>query len=185
MALTDETLLNNQHEQPIKTLNGNSMVSIKAYFDGSIKRESVDLNVLVHKAMDQMSHLDQYDNICFDINIPKNFSIFSNAFLMDVILGNLIQNAVKNNSAHNAIIKINAFKIRKMVVVQIIDNGHGIKNEDQNKVFDLNYGKNKMEAESGKGLYITKTAVERLGGEISLTSYENKFTKFEIKIPIV
>ena len=37
----------------------------------------------------------------------------------------------------------------------------------------------------GLGLYIVKTIVKSHGGTISVSSVENEFTEFEVKLPLI
>ena len=63
------------------------------------------------------------------------------------------------------------------------DNGIGIKEEVQSKVFDMFYRGTDASVGSGLGLYIVKEALDKLNASIKLTSVVGKGTKFAIHLP--
>ncbi|NRB60469.1 MAG: PAS domain-containing sensor histidine kinase [Winogradskyella sp.] len=173
--------------------NGKSMLdnlnSVRTILKGDLEREVVDLKNLVTQIIYDLSYMDNYEEVNFEVDIPTNFKLFGNSFLLKSVFLNLIQNSIKYNipktDGKSPNVKITAFKVGNTAVAHVIDNGLGIKPDEQDKVFDLYYRSNYRKEGCGLGLYITKNAVERLGGQIDLTSFQNQFTKFEIKIPLV
>jgi signal transduction histidine kinase len=69
------------------------------------------------------------------------------------------------------------------LMIQIKDNGTGIKRENLDKVFNMFYKASDMSRGNGLGLYIVKNALLLLDGEIHLSSVENEYTSVEIHIP--
>ena len=63
------------------------------------------------------------------------------------------------------------------------DNGIGIYDELQSKVFDMFFRASEISKGSGIGLYIVKNAIEKLGGKIRLESTVGVGTTFYIEIP--
>ena len=68
--------------------------------------------------------------------------------------------------------------------IQIIDNGIGIAKSALPNIFDMFYRASDISDGSGLGLYIVKEMVEKLGGEISVTSQINQGSSFIIKLPV-
>ncbi len=68
-------------------------------------------------------------------------------------------------------------------LLTIKDNGKGIPEDIQNKIFIPNFST--KEKGSGIGLAIAKRAVEHAGGEIWFETEENKGTTFFIEIPLI
>ncbi|HLZ16844.1 MAG TPA: HAMP domain-containing sensor histidine kinase, partial [Cyclobacteriaceae bacterium] len=66
----------------------------------------------------------------------------------------------------------------------VTDNGQGIDEEHQAKIFDMFYRASERTKGSGLGLYILKRAVERLNGTIELTSKLNEGSTFVVKLPV-
>ncbi len=153
----------------------------------SISKQEINLKSLVNKTIKNLSHIDGFSSIGFNINIAEDFKINSNLQMLSSIFQNIIQNAIKYkrpiNNKHTPFIIINAFKSSTGVEILIKDNGLGIYPKDLDKVFDLYYRSNNVIQGTGLGLYITKTIVQKLNGTISVKSILNEMTEFEIKLP--
>ena len=102
------------------------------------------------------------------------------------IMTNLIENAAKY-SDENTFIKIKTSPCGDNVSIKVIDNGIGIDPENYEKIFTkfsrIDNPLTRKVQGSGLGLYITKNLVEKMGGQISVSSDDN-FTIFEILMPI-
>lgn len=72
-------------------------------------------------------------------------------------------------------------------VVTISDSGMGIPKEEQTKIFGRFFRASNIKTVdpygTGLGLYLTKTLVEKLGGQIWFTSEEGKGTAFSVALP--
>jgi len=67
--------------------------------------------------------------------------------------------------------------------IYVIDNGKGIENQHQDKIFDMFYRiENKIEG-SGLGLYIMRETLYMLHGQVELTSEIGEGTTFKVTIP--
>ena len=64
------------------------------------------------------------------------------------------------------------------------DKGIGIDESFFNRIFEMYFRGTELSHGNGLGLYVVKSAVEKLDGRIQLQSEKNNFTRFEIKIPI-
>lgn len=65
----------------------------------------------------------------------------------------------------------------------IEDNGIGIEDHHQDKIFEMFYRATDKSPGTGIGLYIVKDALDKVKGNISLSSEFGKRTKFLISIP--
>ena len=103
------------------------------------------------------------------------------------VMTNLIDNASKY-SPEGSKVTIKTEGLGDEVYIQIKDEGVGIKEEDFDKLFKKfsrleNHLTSKTQG-NGLGLYITKQIVEKMNGEIGLSSKENEGTTFWIKFPV-
>ncbi|MBI3626936.1 ATP-binding protein, partial [Candidatus Uhrbacteria bacterium] len=66
--------------------------------------------------------------------------------------------------------------------------GLGIPKEQQSKIFTKLFRADNVRASTiegtGLGLYIVKTILDKVGGQISFTSQENKGTSFSVLLPV-
>ncbi|MDG1844417.1 MAG: PAS domain S-box protein [Nitrospinaceae bacterium] len=103
------------------------------------------------------------------------------------IMVNLISNAIKY-TPENGIIEITLTKNKKHTKIIVSDNGIGISKKDQDIIFNEFAQANRVRDEAlggtGIGLALSRRLVELHGGEIGVTSEENKGSKFWFTIPI-
>ena len=119
-----------------------------------------------------------------DANIPP-FPIDAEA--IKLILNNLIQNAIKYSLTEKHL-KIEVFRDNDQAVIQVIDQGIGIRERDQEQVFKKFF---RVEDErikamegSGLGLYLVQHAVQAHHGQIQLLSSEGMGSTFIISLPM-
>ena len=100
---------------------------------------------------------------------------------------NLLTNADKY-SPPDQMVTINVRNAKKNVVIEVIDQGEGIEQEDQKKIFQKFYRplRNSVsEVEgSGLGLALVKFTTEAHGGKVSVVSAPGMGSKFTITLPI-
>jgi len=106
---------------------------------------------------------------------------------MKVAIKNIIDNAVRYTLS-GGMIEIFLEKNEKEIKVQISDNGLGIPQDEQKKVFTRFFrGSNITQIDTegtGLGLYIAKNIIEAHGGRIWFESEEGKGSTFYFTIPI-
>ncbi len=105
--------------------------------------------------------------------------------LLRHILGNLISNAAKYSSL-NSNIYLNLSYENDSVVFQIQDQGIGIPEEDQQRLFDSFYRATNVGTipGTGLGLAIVKKCVDAHYGQIAVTSQLNVGTTFTVTLPL-
>lgn len=117
------------------------------------------------------------NNIELEVEI-KDEKILTDGKWMEFILNQIINNSIKYRQS-NPIIKIKY----ENNLLEIYDNGIGIKESDKKRVFDKMFtGENGKEniKSTGMGLYIAKEMCSKLGHEIMIESEENKYTCVKI-----
>ena len=109
-----------------------------------------------------------------------------------MVLENLIDNAVKySKPAGQIVVTINDDKVnsaRNIVEVVVTDQGIGIPEAEQGKIFQRFYrAVNALRASPngiGLGLFAAKDIITRHSGEIWFISQENKGTEFHFTLPL-
>jgi signal transduction histidine kinase len=106
--------------------------------------------------------------------------------LTEQALLNLIENAIKY-SPHDSRVILQATERPDFVKIDVIDNGYGIKENDQRRIFDKFYRANAELPEdvkgSGLGLAFVKEAVEAQGGQVAVKSTFGKGSTFSLIFP--
>jgi len=117
----------------------------------------------------------------------ENMEIQTDPGLISRIFDNLMSNAIKFSQKDTSIY-IEFRKENEMVVFKITDEGPGISEEDQKKMFKpftrLSAQPTDGEPSNGLGLSIIKSLCQQLGGEIKVESVLGQGTSFIITIPM-
>ena len=105
---------------------------------------------------------------------------------LEHIFGNLLDNAVKYRSRSRALrIEVRGDRIPgDRVAIEVADNGRGIAEQDQARVFEL-FRRAGTQNETGEGIGLAhvRAVVRNLGGEITLRSVLDAGTTFRIILP--
>lgn len=145
-------------------------------------QSSIDFKKLITELIDLYTYTDKTTN--FIVNIDQNEEFIGDAFRVEVILGNLISNAIKyqNVNEENKRVRIDISITNYVAEISINDNGVGILNEHLEKIF-TQFFKGKNQHGSGLGLFIVKEALTKINGKIYVTSNVIDGTTFKITIP--
>ena len=158
-----------------------------------IAPKPTDLAELIKSVLSEYLPVAKANNCKFKFKTPRvGFTkINIDPILIKQVLINLISNAVKysfNNDRSGNIITINLNKKRKDVVVTVKDNGIGIPEKFQSRIFQKFFradNVHKLDTEgTGFGLYIAKLIIESSGGKIWFQSTERAGTTFYLTLPI-
>ena len=104
--------------------------------------------------------------------------------MVKIIIENLLENAIHFRSMEAPYISLNAYAHDEHVVIEIEDNGQGIRDEYKGRIFDMYFRANDRSKGNGLGLYIVKKAVQKLNGTIQLRTHFGKGSRFVIALPM-
>ena len=110
---------------------------------------------------------------------PVPSIIYLRSFL-ESILQNLISNAIKYRSDKRHLqVKLETEPMNQFICLKVSDNGSGIDlNKHREKLFGLYKRFHDQKAGKGLGLYLVKSQVESLGGQVSIESEVDQGTTF-------
>lgn len=113
----------------------------------------------------------------------ESTEIFYDKTQITRVFTNLIKNAIEAASQQKeAHIVIRLQKINQEIIVSIADNGEGISEEMQQKIFTPNF--TTKTSGTGLGLAICKNIIEKAGGSIWFTTQPNKGSVFYVALPV-
>jgi signal transduction histidine kinase len=127
-------------------------------------------------------------NIDSDLKIVTNLEASgkwnSDRVLFNLFIENMLRNAFLYRDGGESIIKIKSEYQGDNMHITIEDNGFGIQQGDEEKVFNIFFKGSPRPGGTGLEVYTSKIAVEKLGGSISLVR-PMKNTIFKIILPII
>lgn len=153
-----------------------------------VGRELIDFNAIIEDVLllERKKGLPPRLEIRKDID--QNIHLMSDKDLVRIILENLIDNSIKfyNDSERiQPFVHIQvALEQDKHVVVRVIDNGIGIAEAKPDKIFQMFSRASERSGTGGIGLYLSKLATERLGGQINLRNTPEGYTEFFVSFPL-
>lgn len=157
--------------------------SIQVKQDTAVERTEIDLSAcLKHILIGFETQIKDYDatiTACFEdapvITFPQKY--------IDSVLTNLISNALKYRACERKpVIKLKTEKRNNAVLLSVADNGLGIDlTKHKNHVFKIRKTFHKHPDAKGFGLFMIKTQVEAMGGEIWVESEVEKGTTFFVE----
>lgn len=164
----------------------NSLDILKEFETEIIKTnfDSISLDKLIKGIYEDFYIETENKNIRFyyNIELEKSYSIKGDKDKLKQVFINLISNSIKFTEEYGEIIT-NLYTKDENIIVEIKDNGIGIKKEDLPFVFERFYrgdkSRNQFEG-SGVGLTISKNILDSHNADISVESEEGKGTIFKI-----
>lgn len=149
--------------------------------------ESIYLSELIESTENKFGNIIRLNKVNFVVQCPDDLRIYSNPNLLEVILTNLIDNAlfyciVKKSNDYRVI--LNASLNEGNLEISLYDNGIGVDKTISNKLFEMFFRGHEYSKGNGLGLYIVQKSVQVLNGKITVESEPGKFSKFVVHIPI-
>lgn len=146
----------------------------------------VKLNTLVNNNINLLAETAKKKSISLTNEMPDNILIFSDPNQIDIVIRNIISNALKFTPKDGKI-TIDAQEKYQFIEVTIKDTGIGMSEEDLSKVFATNqshttFGTNN-EKGTGLGISLCKEMLENNGGNLWAKSKLEKGTTFYFTIP--
>jgi len=146
--------------------------------------EDFNLLELCRDILDNLKYQENFSKISIDLNGVSNDPIRSDKMRIKIILNNLLSNAIKFQSLtnQNPYIRVSLRTTAEKYVIEVEDNGDGIKPEFKDKIFEMFFRGTQRSRGSGLGLYIAREAVEKIQGTITVDSEYGKGTRFQVEV---
>lgn len=139
----------------------------------------------IEDALASLEFMEGANEVRTIIEIDNQAPFFADAFHLGIILNNLVSNAFKYRDPvkEDPQVQIKCEVKEKEAVITIRDNGMGIPEQHQGKIFELFFRATHKAFGSGLGLYICQNAVRKMKGKINLQSKEGEGTTFTVTLP--
>lgn len=185
-------LMQRNGERLIRLIN--QLLDFRKFESGNMALQAAEGNIVrfVNEVFIAFESYAVSKNITFGFDSKaEDIRVYYDRDKLEKILYNLLSNALKF-TPEGGKITVSVKADDKNVVIGVEDNGPGIPEEDQGKIFELfnhfNYSRNSIHG-TGIGLAFSKGLVELHHGELSVqsrvaTDTENGYTCFTVKLPL-
>lgn len=150
----------------------------------SLNNEIIDLAALVTSIFDQLKYIPGHERVVPIIQVDEDICLVSDKTRLQVILRNLISNAIKyqDMSKEDSYVKVEARSEGEKVIIAIEDNGIGIAKEHTEKVYEMFFRASENSKGSGLGLYVVREILGTMNASINLHSEPQKGTVFTLEL---
>ena len=149
--------------------------------------QKVNVRQAIEKAKESLHLIIDQKEIVIHNEISPTEYIQTDIELLQVVLRNLISNAVKFSPIGSEV-KINGYNVQDFFELEIKDQGIGMSEEQIDRIFSFRaqstYG-TANEKGMGLGLFLTNELVQKIGGKIKVNSSIDKGTIFKVHLPIM
>jgi signal transduction histidine kinase len=171
-------------QDKVQQMNGllTSLSNLSRAEFNSIEYTKVDFNVMVKLVVEELSMLPNYANIKFQ-SAGQNIDLTTDATLLKIILKSIIANAITfRDPLRTGHVFVDCVKANEKNCITIADDGEGIDPSIADNIFNMFFQGSQRSIGSGLGLYIVKSCLKRLGGNVSFESSPSG-TQFKITLP--
>jgi len=155
---------------------------------------SFDINSSINNAINMIAEQLKHYSINLILELDQNLSlIIGNTFTFEQVILNLLSNSKdalldkksQNSVDYDMFIKITSFMENEYLIIEVVDNGKGIKKEDIENVTLPFYTTKDTGKGTGLGLSISYRIIKELGGTIELEPNTFKGTTARISLKVV
>jgi signal transduction histidine kinase len=143
--------------------------------------QNVDISAYLSSLLARLSKSNP--EVEFDLSITCPVILSSSVSLLDVIFINLIENACTFRNPVDPKVNLTAVAMGNYIQVSIKDNGIGIDPKHLKTIFSPYTRYSERSVGSGLGLHLTRKAVHKLKGNITVESTLYLGSEFRIEIP--
>lgn len=175
-------IVKSQTERLIKIVE--NITALSQTETGKLDLEDVNLKEVIKEVYELFKKRADEKNIQFILKVEDVPIIRGDRFKIEQAIINLVDNAIKFTDKGK--VEINLSKMDRYILIEVIDSGVGIAEEDLPKLFEKFYigTKKKPQSGTGIGLYIVKNIVDLHNGKIEVESKINEGSKFSIFLPL-
>lgn len=145
----------------------------------------IDFHDLLEESISSLKYMEGAEKVRSIRNIEATCPFYSDPSRLLMVFNNIISNSVRYRDKwkSDSFLQIDIQADEKRALIKFSDNGIGIAKEYIDDVFKMFYRATTESKGSGLGLYIVKSAVEKLQGTIEVQSEFGQGTMFVIEIP--
>lgn len=150
-----------------------------------VEKDEINFKELINESRQSLKYMKGDSGLKINVEVDQIGKFISDRMRILVNMNNLISNAIKyhDKTKPNPHVNITVHSDALKAIVTVEDNGIGIADDKQEKIFDMFYRATKLSKGSGLGMYIAKETQRKLNGTITVASKLDKGTTFTVIIP--
>ena len=152
-----------------------------------LKLEPCDAQAMMEEVVSDYRQRAEQKDIALQINGPAGCKVKADTTAVRQILDNLVSNALKYSPPHTTV-QCAVVQEKDAVSLEIIDQGPGLSEEDQQKLFKkftrLTPLPTAGESSNGLGLWIVRRMAEAMNGEVFCRSKLGAGSCFGLRLPV-
>ena len=143
-----------------------------------------DISVGIQDAIELYEYVAEEKEIAVDIDSPVDMYANIDPVRMRQVWANLLDNAIKYGTV-GGYVTVQLLRDADMILVRFKDNGIGVSESEQHRIWERLYRGDRSRSEKGLGLGLNyvKAVVEAHGGRVSVSSILHQGSVFEICLP--
>lgn len=157
-----------------RSIHGNNLCDIESLIDDSIKEKEHEVSV--NDRPIKIFKTDKFVTTKIKVDSQDLKRVLSNLY------NNSIE-ALRDSSINEPMIMLSSEIKMDSIVISVVDNGPGIPENVQEKLFTKNFTYGKTNG-TGLGLYGAKKIIQKFGGDITIRSQEGLGTMVNITLPL-
>ena len=135
-------------------------------------REVINFKDIIDDILNSLQFIPNFKNIDIQLTINQEKDFLSDSMMLYSIFQNIIENSIKysDDTKQKSYLHITIDVTKDKTVVAFEDNGIGIEDNLNEKVFEMFFRATENSIGNGLGLYIVKKSIEKLNGMVTLMS---------------
>jgi PAS domain S-box-containing protein len=166
----------------------NDILSLERFEAKSLTMRAIDLKSLVLKVIESCSSQLEQKSHALETDIPSDrVMVWADPVQIYEAIHNLLENAIKYTPDGGCIqVKLWPDRMRSKAVLEVIDNGYGVAEQMQDRLFEPFYRADRAETQNiegtGLGLHLVKNIIDRHHGTIHFSSKINEGSTFGFEV---
>ena len=173
--------------QRIKSLMDKCLINERLSMNGAMPdMQATDIRTLLQTAVERVQNETSQHRILFvPDGVPDEFTC--DLFLMDILIGNLLENAVKYSPQGGTVTLRGWTGLQRELLLEVSDEGVGIPPEQTVRIFERFYRVGQVPGVTGAGLglYLVRQIALLHAGDVTCSSSPGSGSTFTVTLPPV
>ena len=150
----------------------------------ALRREPIDVAALLRDAVDLYAEVAEEKGVALAVEAPEGLRVSGDLRRLRQVLANLLDNAVKY-TPRGGHVAVQARTVPGAAAIEVKDDGIGIPEHEQPRIFDRLYrgDQSRTERGLGLGLSLARAIVRAHQGEITVLSSPGRGSTFTVTLP--